>query len=232
MNLAEPARPVAPATADAAPVITPSFSEPAVEAAPANADPAPKVDPAVLYDDAREFAPVNQLNESHTRGIATILPEHLKATGAHFAAPAAVSRGRKASFVRKVLPFLFDPRDFVSYGEVARYVIMKDNTAFIYTEESDTNPLYTIPLETLSAIKEDPKKPHKHSVTISPSLNTNLPKEEIETILLLDDKEKLQYQFTFDVSQDRELATNCILAIRDMHDINMNPGKNKHPIKK
>jgi len=231
MIVAEPARPVAPPNA------TPAYSSPlsnesgessiapAVEAAPPNVAPAPNVEAAELYNDARKFAPVDLLDEPHVKGSTTISPVTLIATGAHFAAEAAVSRGREPSTVRTLLPCLFEPRDFVSYGEVARYVVLKDYTVFIYSDELDTNPLYTISLETLTVKKENPKKLHKFSVTISPS--TNLAKEAYETVLLLDSKKKLECQFTFDVSKDKELANNFILATQDMREISTSVGKSR-----
>jgi len=224
MNLAEPAKPATPPRATRAynsPLGTESYESsitPAVEATQPNVAPAPKVDVAELYNDARKFAPVDQLDEPHVKST-TIKPEKLIATGARFAATAAVSRGTKASVVKTVLPFLFEPRDFVSFGEVARYVVVKDCTVFIYGEKTDLNPLYTIPLVTLTAKKENPKKLHKYSVTISPSINTNKAKAEFETVLLLDAKKKLECQFTFDVSEDKELANNFIIATHNMHDI-------------
>lgn len=216
MNLAEPAIPVAPATADAAPVISEGFAEPAEEAQETNATAAPIVEPAELYSDARKFAPVDQLDESYTKNIVTITPKELK-IGATFAGTAAISRGVQMTCARKCLPFLFDPRDFVSYGEAARYVIVKDNNCFVFTEETSTNPLYNIPLGSLQPMKEDPKKPHKSSITISPSVNTNLPGANCETILLLDAMGELAYQFTFLISKDKDLATRFILAVQNIN---------------
>jgi len=238
MIVAEPARPAAPPNA------TPAYSSPisnesgessilpAAEAAPPNVAPAPNVEAAELYNDARKYAPVNLLDEPHVKGSTSILPETLIATGAHFAAEAAVSRGREASTIRTLLPCLFEPRDFVSYGEVARFVVLKDYTVFIYGDESDNNPLYTISLETLTVKKENPKKLHKFSVTISPSINTNLAEEAYETVLLLDSKKKLECQFTFDVAKDKEMANNFILATQAMREISTSVGKRKGQMKK
>jgi len=223
MNLAEPAKPVAPATADEAPTVTSIRNdseytvEPAVEAESSIVTPAPKVEPAVLYDDARKFAPADKLRESHTKGVFTITPGELKDSGCAFAGAAALSRGEKATFLRRTLPSCLFDRGFISYGEAARYVVLKDCNCFVFAEESDANPLYNIPLGSLQPVKENPKNPHKRSVTISPSVNTNMTGNDFETILLLDAMGDLAYQFTFDVSQDKDLAVRFILAVQNIN---------------
>ena len=70
------------------------------------------------------------------------------------------------NFLRRALPLFFDERDFVSFGEVARFVFVKGNCIFVYGQETDPNPLYAIPLETVKIVLEDPKKPDKHSFTV------------------------------------------------------------------
>jgi len=223
MNLAEPATPVAPATADAAPVIlsvnndAEYFVEPAEEAQPTNATAAPKVEPAELYSDARKFAPNDQLDESYAKNSINITPKELSKNGATFAGTAAISRGLKMTLGRRCLPFLFDPREFISYGEAARYVVLKDQNCFVFIEESATSPLYNIPLGSLQPVKEDPKKPHKRSVTFSPSVHTNLSSADHETVLLLDARGELAYQFTFDISQHKDLATRFICAVLNIN---------------
>jgi hypothetical protein len=121
---------------------------------------------------------------------------------------AAVLRGAPAkNFLQRWLPCFFDERDFVSMGEVARYVFVKGNCIFVYGQETDPSPLYAIPLESVQAVQENPKKPDKHSVTISPRVNTNNARENLVTILLSDRAtQKHAYQFTFDVSHDKSIA--------------------------
>ena len=121
---------------------------------------------------------------------------------------AAVLRGAPSkNALQKWLPFCFDERDFVAMGEVTRYVFVKGNCIFVYGQETDPSPLYAIPLETVQAVKEDPKKLDKHSVTISPRVNTNDARENLVTILLHDRAtQKHAYQFTFDVSPDKGVA--------------------------
>jgi hypothetical protein len=76
------------------------------------------------------------------------------------------------------------------------------------------SPLYAIPLETVQGVKEDRNHPDKHSVTISPRVNTNLARENLVTILLSTEPpantrrttRKHAYQFTFNVSDDKGVA--------------------------
>jgi hypothetical protein len=127
---------------------------------------------------------------------------------------AAVLRGAPSKNALQIwLPCFFDERDFVALGEVTRYVFVKGNCIFVYGQETDPSPLYAIPLETVQAVKEDPKKLDKHSVTISPRVNTNEARENLLTILLSNPNpnpnkttRKHAYQFTFDVSHDKSVA--------------------------
>ena len=90
---------------------------------------------------------------------------------------------------------------------------MKDSLCFVYTEEFDPNPLYTIPIESLKAVKENTEKPHKRSITVSPRPNTNLQSEVLETVYLLDARDSLAYQFTFDVSSDKGIPDRFIQSV-------------------
>ncbi len=113
----------------------------------------------------------------------------------------------------KIIPMLYDDRDFVAYGEIERYVVVQDNTCFVYTESTDPSPLYTIPIESLKAVREDPRKPHKRSLTVRPKPNSSLQGCGLETILLLDDNDKLAFQFTFDLSRGKSLADDFMAAV-------------------
>jgi hypothetical protein len=114
---------------------------------------------------------------------------------------------RRERTLQLCLPCIFDERDFVSFGEVSRYVFVKGNCIFVYGQETDSNPFYAIPIETVRAVLEDPKNPDRHSVTISPSYNTNDARKNLETILLKDRSTgKQAYQFTFDTTSDRSLG--------------------------
>lgn len=126
--------------------------------------------------------------------------------------------GVQRNFLRRALPLLYDERDFVSYGEVLRYVFLKGNCIFVYGQESDASPLYAVQVETVVAVVEDPKKPDRHSYTISPRVNTNEGRENLVTILLKDRATgKQAYQFTFDTTEDRSVAKR----FQDVLDQNM-----------
>lgn len=99
------------------------------------------------------------------------------------------------------------------YSKILRYIVVKDGYCFIYGEKSDPSPLYNIPIESLKPFLEDPNKPHKTSITVSPSPNTNLQGDGLETVLLLDARGDLAYQFTFEVNTDGDIAKRFIGAI-------------------
>lgn len=109
------------------------------------------------------------------------------------------------NILQRVLPFMYDERDFVSFGEVKKFFMVKNGTCFVYNDKSDPSPLYAFSMETVHAILEDPKKPDKGGVTISPIPNTNLPRESMVTVLLKHRSNRKQaFQFTFDTdSVDR-----------------------------
>lgn len=205
MNLAKPARPSTPPNVSVADACESVAKEYTVEEANLSDDelkvaPAERVEPAELVDDPRKFAPLAAINEPHKTSVNNIPLAKLRETGVDFEGPAAVSRGLQMTFTRRVLPFLYDERDFISYGEALRYIAVKDCVCFVYTDETSPTPIFSIPLSSLQAVKEDPKKPHKRSVTVSPMANSNVTSDSLETILLLDAHRKLAYQFTFDIS--------------------------------
>mmetsp|Transcript_695 Transcript_695/g.957 ORF Transcript_695/g.957 Transcript_695/m.957 type:complete len:242 (-) Transcript_695:136-861(-) len=226
MDLAEPARRVSPATADMAEAVKSvrdddeyrveeaQESDEALGVAPANS-----VDPAVPLDDPMKFAPVKQLNEKHRDEAMDVPLSKLRQSpsGVSFESPVGITKGLQMTWIRLCCPCLFDERDFVSYGEILRYVAIQDHTCFVYTEASDSNPLYTIPLETLKPVKENPRKPHKRSITVSPMANTNLQGEALQTVLLLDDLGHLAFQFTFDSGSNGDLADQFLQVVQDVN---------------
>ena len=119
----------------------------------------------------------------------------------------SVLRGvREKNLLAKLLPCVFGERDFVSYGEVLRYVVVKGDNCFIFTEESDPSPLYAIPLHDKLAILEDPNQPEGTSLTISPTFK-NIAKEDLDTVLLkYRGSAKIAYQFTFNKRDGSNLA--------------------------
>ena len=128
--------------------------------------------------------------------------------GSDFESYAAVIRGTaQKNFLQVCLPCLYEERDFVSYGEVKYYVLVKDGLCYIYISETDPSPLYAIELDRYTAVQEDPRHPEKGSITISPLPNTNLPRETMKTILLKNITDgKQAFQFTFDTEQNSGLA--------------------------
>lgn len=132
-------------------------------------------------------------------------------SGANFESQAAVLRGApEKTFLKVWLPFIFDERDFVAFGEVLRYVLVKGNCCFVFADDKSHAPIYAISLDEVRAVMEDPKNPDPTSVTISPApgkVYVNYSKENLITVLLKSRKDGSQaYQFTFDTSNDRSLA--------------------------
>jgi hypothetical protein len=118
------------------------------------------------------------------------------------------------NFLRRWLPLFFDERDFVSFGEVTRYIFVKGNCIFVYGQDTDVSPLYAIQLETVRAIQEDPKNPDKDSFTISPRVNTNEARENLVTIILLNaETGKHAYQITFDTVNDKSVAKRFLVVL-------------------
>lgn len=147
-------------------------------------------------------------------------------TGIVFEGAAGVCKGMEMHGVRRVtlalsrfLPAIYDQRDFVSYGEILRYVVVKDNILFVYAEKTDPNYLYMIPLESLKAVKEDPNHPHERSVTISPGYGTgnNRQDENIVNVLLLEARNRLVYQIAFNISQDKDIADTFVGVVQNIN---------------
>lgn len=130
-------------------------------------------------------------------------------------------KGRvERNFLRRWFPCVYDERDFVAFGEVARFLFVKGNCIFVYGQETDPNPLYAIQLESVVAMQEDPKNPDADSFTISPRINTNEARENLVTVLLKDRTTRKQsYQITFDTSKDNGVAKRFIdvLAVNAKH---------------
>ena len=119
------------------------------------------------------------------------------------------------NWLRRLVSFIYDERDFIAYGEVARFVFVKGNCIFIYGQETDPIPLYTILLGTFHAVKENPQKPSKDSFTISPRVDSQEARLHLVTVLLQDRKTKEQlYQITFDTSKDMHLAKKFLHVLK------------------
>eukprot|EP00977_Amphora_coffeiformis_P019718 scaffold7405_cov204-Amphora_coffeaeformis.AAC.16 len=140
---------------------------------------------------------------------------------------AAVIRGRaNKNFLQILLPCLYDERDFVAYGEVKYYVLVKEGLCYVYISETDPSPLYAIALEEYTAVLEDPRHPAKGSYTISPQPNTNMPRDTMKTVLLHDrSTDRQAFQFTFDTEQRADLDKMFLELVQ-------NPHKNKKTSRK
>ena len=209
MNLAEPAPRVEGATADAA-----AYEEEA-KASMVQQSEAPKVaaaapvDPALVHDDPMHHAPASVKNPI-TGPTSSVSVAMLRGgSGADLECAAAVLRGApEKNFLKVCLPCIYDERDFVTYGETKKYIMIKAGTCFVFGQESDPSPLYAIPLDdSIMAVKEDPDNPDPGSMTIDPLPNTNKQPKEIVTILLkYRTNGKQAYQFSFDTRTcDRSL---------------------------
>lgn len=216
MNLAAPAPEVEAAVADKAGHVEPATADAAQQSEAVNVDAPLAVDPALPYDDPMRYAPAivssPRLLKPDVLSVRVLRGE----SGADFESYAAVLRGAPdKNCLKSCLPFLFDERDFASYGEVKKFCLVKGDSCFIYGCETDPKPLYAIPLEDLYPILEDPNNPDKYSITISPMPNTNQPRKEMVTILLkYKGNHQQAFQFTFDTALDPTLATRFLAVVQ------------------
>lgn len=162
---------------------------------------APIVSGAVTGD-YQKFAPKAPESKPSALSVA-----ELKKQGTEFESEAGVIKGGvEKDILKRCLPLFFDERDFVSYGEVRRYIFVRGSFIFVYGQKSDPTPLYVIEISDYKAKIENPKKPDKYSFTISPQAGTNTSESYFTTVLLKDKKSKKQaYQFTFDTRNDKSV---------------------------
>ena len=196
MNLAEAAPPVEAASAEGATYTEAAIADQVQQSEAPKRSPAKPVGPAVTCDDPSAHAPKSVSSPTSSLTVSKLRG----GSGADMEGYAAILRGApEKNFLQKFLPFLFDERDFVTFGEVRKYMVVKAGTCFVYGEENDPSPMYAIPLNEMSAFVEDRNKPDKGSITISPIPDSNKPREGLETVLLKYRKDgKQAYQFTFD----------------------------------
>jgi hypothetical protein len=196
MNLASPAPRVEPATAANVKQEEPAIARRAEACEPAIASPAPIVEPAGLSSDV-----LHAIKETRNGSTPKLTVEMLRGEkGADLECHAAIFRGAPPKNILKVLlPCIYDERDFISYNEVKKYMVVQSGTCFVYMEEKDPFPLYAISLDKFVAILEDPDRLDKGSATISPAPGTNRSRDGMVTVLLkYSDTGKQAYQFTFD----------------------------------
>ena len=162
--------------------------------------------------DGTNDIPIQKLNEG--------------STGIGFEGTAGVCKGmtvtgaRKCTlFLSRFLPSIYDQRDFVSFGEITRYVAVKDDVLFVYGEKNDPTYIYSVPLGTLRAVKEDPSNPHKRSVSVSPGYGTGVSRQDknIENVILMDAEGELVYQVSLNCKNDKEIADRFIAAVTNIN---------------
>ncbi|KAL3899011.1 MAG: hypothetical protein SGARI_006550 [Bacillariaceae sp.] len=171
--------------------------EPAKDSGSFHTDPAPHSGPAVPFDS--KFAPKITVKDASSLSV-----QALRGRGTDFESEAGVIKGGvQKMFLRKYLPWFFDYRDYISYGE-----------------ESDTRPLYAVQIETVIAMVEDPARPDSYSYTVCPQVDTNRTGSHLVTVLLRDRKaRKLAYQITFDTEKDKSVVKRFmdVLAVNAKH---------------
>lgn len=218
MNLAPPAPSVEPATADPAIRQDPATADRVQQSEQPSVAPPPVVDPAMAHPGAfyapsnlQTTVPTSALSASGLRGDG----------GAVVEGYAAILRGApEKNCLRQCLPWTRNERDYVTYGEVKRYFLIKGSSCFVYGEMNDPSPLYAIPLVDLVACQENPKALDRHSVTISPRPTTHTSPDEYVTVLLKYKADNSQaYQFTFDTStsEDPAMVKRFLDAVQQTH---------------
>jgi hypothetical protein len=202
MNLAEPAPRVEVAAAESAPYTEAATASTPQQSEPWKTSPAKPVEPATTYD-PKLHAPECVTKPSNPPTMSLTVAKLRGGSGADLEFYAGVSRGApEKNFLRRYLPLIFDERDFASYGEVKKYVLIKAGSCFVYGEESDPSPIYAIPLDNVVSILEDRDRPDKGSLTISPLPDSNKSPEGMVTVLLkYRENGKQAYQFTFDTER-------------------------------
>jgi hypothetical protein len=224
-NLAPPALRVSAAVAEKAPSCEPAVADSVQQSPPVQAQPMEPAGPCIPYDDPANFLPTTvhlikndgSVITTKNSGITTLLSvASLRGeSGAAFESYAAILRGApEKNFLKVCLPCIYDERDFVTFGEVKKYCLIKGSTCFVFLQDTDLAPLYAIPLDEVYPVQEDPHHPDPTSVTVSPVPNTNKPRKSVVTIMLKYRRDDSQaYQFTFDTEQDASLAKRFLDAV-------------------
>lgn len=208
-QLAQPAPRVDAPFSAKAPEVEAAVTNSAQVVEPGTADRAQYVEAAALFDPKVDAPQAKETLEARGLSVKALRGQN----GADFESIVAVLRGApQKTFLRRYLPLCFDERDFVSFGEVKRFVVIKGSCCFVFTEETDVKPLYAIPLDEVRPIMEDRNKPDKASVTISPTSSKGT-SADLATVLLKYNNGTHAYQFTFDTSSDRSLAKRFYDAV-------------------
>ena len=198
---------VEPVSTAYSPFTTSSIVAPAIPSERIQVDPAPLVEPAILLH-PQDSPSLPLPSETITAAVVIIEPQ--------FESVAAVTRGTQRTLLQTLLPLIFDERDFVSYGEVLRFIQIQNQTCFVYPEKSNPKPLFTIPLQgrRLFIQKENPKEPHPRSMTISPTSRKG--HLNFISVLLTDHRNNLLFQFVFDISGHASIADEFIQVVESI----------------
>ncbi len=208
-QLALPAPKVEAAFSSRAPDVEAATTNRARVEEPGTAEPAQSVEAAALFDPKVDAPRPKETLVEKGISVRALRGEN----GADFESIVAVLRGApEKNFLRRWIPCCFDERDFISFGEVKRFVVIKGNCCFVFTEETDVQPIYAIPLDEVRPFMEDPSKPEKTSVTVSPTSSKGT-SADLVTVLLRYHDGAHAYQFTFDASNDRSVAKRFYDAV-------------------
>jgi hypothetical protein len=206
-ELASPAPVVGPADVERQRSDSPVHVDPPPPSGSVIVEPAEEVEPATVAADPQQRPPPHPPRLSSSQAaVLSVANLRSRSRGLQFSSKAAVIKGGvQKNLLRRLFPVCYDERDFVSYGEVVRYIFVSGNVIFVYVDVDveTSKPLYAILMETLTIEVEDPRRPDSYSYTISPRPNTNQTGEDFTTVLLKDiTTHKLMYQITFDTSSD------------------------------
>lgn len=207
---ATPAPKVGAAIASPANNEAPAVVDDAVESEAIVADPANRVEPATEYD--------HVANGPRSKPIqyTSVSAPKLREQGVDFESYAGIFNGASPKNILQILlPCIYDERDFVSYSEVKRYVMIQKQACFIFNEDHDPSPQFAIALDEVYAVEEDPDHLDPGSATVSPLPVTNKSPQHLKTILFkykLNNKQA--YQFTFNTENDPSLAKRFLEIVQ------------------
>lgn len=217
---------------------------PQVEAATAEAaipdervvvEDAPVVKPAVAGRENDETSPSPPLTQprsqdKHTKysnGGKNSHPLSVKSlrggAGADFASVAAVvARPGSRTWYQRWFPMVFEERNFLSFGEAEKFVLVKGGCCFIFPDDLSVSPLYAIPLGKVVPVLENRYKPHPKSITISPEGVKNLSSESLRTVLLMHGS-TIEYQISFRAGSNQSDVDDVARKFMDFVSCEMEP---------
>ncbi|GKY94641.1 hypothetical protein MPSEU_000429600 [Mayamaea pseudoterrestris] len=195
MNLAPPAPITEPAVAEPAQKVESAIAHAAPACEAAVAAPATPMEAASLYL-------IDCTKKSLTSALPPVSVKALRKTGIVFESYAGVlqlNRGMKRSFLNIRLPCLPRDRRSIPYGEVKKYIVLKDGICLVYLEQDAPSPLYALSLDEMDIVSEDSRWPFAESVSIDPVPPKNR-NRNFSTIILKPKRDgSILYQFSFNI---------------------------------